>query len=314
MCVTDPDFDSPSERPRFRRRTLARLTPAAGWQFKTAKICGAVNLGYLSFPTCGQKNVPYYEKAEAAFAKLFDAARAKDELQFALSLMSEFRGSRDAGWSSAEEADRAFGDYLEFLCGPSSRLKLRVALGFYCHLAEASGFYEIPKNMLGVAEGIGHSITPFSHLVEQNRVTGNEIAPNANKVIKDLAGHAKNIGHNELAEVFRDAFDPDLRNAYAHADFVVWNKGIRLNLKLGIPREVPFADFEVLLERGLNFFHLLRQIVDQSMLSYSPPRKIAGRLGDGPIGEWTIACDPEQGIFDVSGGVPGPAPQGGKVD
>jgi hypothetical protein len=41
------------------------------------------------------------------------------------------------------------------------------------------------------------------------------MAPNANRIMKDLIGHAADLGLAELAEVFRDAFDPDVRNAIA---------------------------------------------------------------------------------------------------
>ncbi len=107
-------------------------------------------------------------------------------------------------------------------------MKCRVALSFYCHLAEASGFYEVPKNMLRIAGGESHVLWPFINLVQSHKQTGDRIAPNANKVLKDLTGHAKELGFDELAEVFRDAFDPDVRNGYAHADYIVWNDGLRL--------------------------------------------------------------------------------------
>src|SRR5882724_10965490 len=120
------------------------------------------------------ENERFYEKADSSLRSLFGAARVRNELHFALSLNPEIRGARDAGWFSAQEVHTAFSDYQGFLQeGESSRLKTRVALGFYCHLAEASGFYEIPKNMLRVAEGQLYNTEPFHDLVEVNRRTGN---------------------------------------------------------------------------------------------------------------------------------------------
>jgi hypothetical protein len=88
------------------------------------------------------ENERFYEKTDNALRNLFDAARVRNELHFSLSLNPEIRGARDAGWSSAQEVHTAFSDYQGFLQeGEPSRLKTRVALGFYCHLAEASGFY-----------------------------------------------------------------------------------------------------------------------------------------------------------------------------
>ena len=75
--------------------------------------------------------------------------------------------------------------------------------------------------MLRVVGGQPYNLWPFQDLVETHRKTGAVIAPNANKVLRDPAGHAATLGLSELAEVFRDAFDPDIRNAYAHADYII---------------------------------------------------------------------------------------------
>jgi hypothetical protein len=91
---------------------------------------------------------------------------------------------------------------------------------------------------------------PFQELVERHRPRGEIIAPNANRIIKDLIGHASELGLTELAEVFRDAFDPDVRNAVAHADYIIWPDGLRL--RRGWPREIPWEDFTALVDRGLN--------------------------------------------------------------
>ncbi len=94
-------------------------------------------------------NTSFYEKTERAFRQLFDAALEKYELHFAMSLMPELRGAQDFGWNTAYEAETAFNEYLDFIDklenGP---MKCRVALAFHSHIAEAAGFYEVPKNML----------------------------------------------------------------------------------------------------------------------------------------------------------------------
>jgi len=250
-----------------------------------------------------RENDAFYEKTERAFLNLFEIAKRKNELHFALSLNSEFRGMQDPGWSTADDAQVAFHEYLEFLKeGKLTPLKVRVALAFYCHLAEASGFYEIPKNMMRIVEGERYNMVPFRKLVEKHRHTGNRIAPNANKILRNLAGHAETIGFQELAEVFRDAFDPDLRNGYAHADYIVWSDGVRLRKRNGgFPRVVSYAEFQARFDRGINFFHILRQTVDESISSYNPPKVIRGQLADEPEGNWTIHFDPEQKSFSISG-------------
>lgn len=185
-------------------------------------------------PSLKEQNEAFYEKAEAALRELFEAAKAKHELHFAMALMPEMRGMQDAGWNTADETQHAFHEYLEFLQElEPNRMKWRITLGFYCHLAEASGFYEVPKNMLRISEGGSHVLWPFMDLVQEHRQTGNRIAPNANKVLRDLAGYAKTLGFDNLAEVFRDAFNSDVRNGYSHADYIVWQDGLRLPKRNG---------------------------------------------------------------------------------
>lgn len=252
-----------------------------------------------------QTNEEFFERADRAFRKLFDAARAKDELHFAMALMPELRGMQDAGWSTAAETQHAFGEYLAFLEKlEDEKMRCRVALSFYCHIAEASGFYEVPKNMLRIAGGEGHVLWPFMELVQTHKLTGDRIAPNANKVLKDLAGHAKDLGFEELAEVFRDAFDSDIRNGYAHADYIVWNDGLRLPKRNGgYAKRISWEEFNVIFQRGINFFYILRHVVGEYIRSYDPPKTIKSRLQkNDPETAWTIYSDPKTGSFGITSG------------
>lgn len=250
------------------------------------------------------ENEPFFEKTERAFRDLFERARTKNELEFAFSLNPEFRGEQDAGWSTADDAHLAFNKYLAFLQDGTAftPIKARVALAFYCHLAEASGYYEILKNMLRVVDGQPYNLWPFQDVVEKHKQTGAVVAPNANKVLRDLTGHAATLGLSELAEVFRDAFDPDLRNGYAHADYIVWGDGIRLRKRNGgVPRKVLWPEFQARFDRGVNVFHILRQIIEEYVSSYNPAKQVRGRMTGEPERIWTIHFDPEKRTFGISG-------------
>lgn len=142
---------------------------------------------------CGLKS--YVERCGQAIGELFDAARVKEEVQFAMALTPEFRGEQSPGWCTSEEVYRALEQYLEFLKGiDPSPIKIRIALALYAHLSEASGFYEIPKNMMRIASGHDYNILPFQHLVTTHARRGSIISPNANRVMKDLLGHADELG------------------------------------------------------------------------------------------------------------------------
>lgn len=249
-------------------------------------------------------NEEFYEKTERAFRNLFDAARINHELHFAIALMPEMRGMQDASCNTAAETQQAFDEYLDFLeKQEDSPMKCRVALSFYCHISEASGFYEIPKNMLRIAGGESHMLWPFKDLVALHKQTGDRIAPNSNKVLKDLSGHAKVLGFDELAEVFRDAFDPDVRNGYAHADYTVRNDGLRLPKRNGgLSRCITWEEFHAIFERGINFFHILRRLVGEYIHSYDPPKTIKARLQNEPETNWTIYWNPKEKAFGFTSG------------
>ena len=101
--------------------------------------------------------------------------------------------------------------------------------------------------------------------------------------------------------MFRDAFDQDIRNAYVHADYVVWVEAIRLGVRHGPLREISYAKFAALFERGTNFFEILRQLVQEYVTSYDPPKVIRATLADEREGDWTIAYDPQKRTFSISG-------------
>jgi hypothetical protein len=256
-------------------------------------------------------NHAFFEKAERSLRELFDRAQASHELHFAMALMPEFRGEQDAGWSTADESVRAYDEFAELVRSlPKTLGRVRVVLAFYMHVAEGAGFYEIPKKLLLTIEGRGNNMWPFQNLVERHRASGEIIAPNANQIMKDLIGHASELGLTELAEVFRDAFDPGVRNAVAHADYIIWPDGLRLRRRNGgWPREIPWKDFTSLTDRGLNLFAFIRHLSDEYVHSYATPKTIRSRMNKNePLTDYTIYYQPTTGAFGFITGRHPPPP------
>lgn len=69
----------------------------------------------LQNPSLAEKfqleNEAFLAKAEMALTRLFEAAKNKNELHFALSLTPEFRGLQGPGFNSANESFAAIQDY-----------------------------------------------------------------------------------------------------------------------------------------------------------------------------------------------------------
>ena len=161
------------------------------------------------------------------------------------------------------------------------------------------------KNMMRIASGGDYNLWPFQHLVAQHAVTGARIAPNANKIMKDILGHADDLGLEKLKALVLETFDPELRNGYAHADYIVWTDGIRLRKRNGgHPSIVTFDEFEIKLNKAIVFFQSLRESIGQAMRSYSPAKRVIGRLNnDDPAMPTIIGFDEATGSFSIRSGL-----------
>lgn len=233
----------------------------------------------------------YADRALLAHRRLFEAARETDELQFVLCLFQEMRGMREFGWSTADESRVAFRQYIKHLEGLSNSdpMAVRISLSLYSYLSESAGVYETPKNMLRIVTGGYHHSMPFRDLVAQHKLTGERISPNANRIMKDILGHANEAGHDDLSSVIQEAFDPDIRNGYAHADYVVSQEGIRLPRRNGGSfRVVDYASFATLINKSVAFFEVLNHLVQESMESYTEPRLVFGKLNSVDPAMWAV--------------------------
>jgi len=253
-----------------------------------------------------QDFLSHVQRCREALGQLFDAAKAKEEMQFAMALNPEFRGMQDAGWSTAFEASRALDEYMGLLNElPPGSIKIRVALSLYSHVSEAAGFYEVPKNMMRIASGDDYNLWPFQHLVARHAATGSAISPNSNKVMRDLLGHADELKLESLKAVILENFDPDLRNGYAHADYVIWQDGIRLPKRNGGRAvTISFDDFTWKLNKAVGFFQALREYIMECVKSFDPPRRIMGRMNKSdPVLPAEISYNPTTGAFSIRTGL-----------
>jgi hypothetical protein len=96
----------------------------------------------------------------------------------------------------------------------------------------------------------------------------------------------------------------DARNAIAHADYTLVRDGMRLRRRNGGQvRAVPWKEFDPLISRGLNLFSFIRQIIEEHVRSYHPPKAIKSRMNfNEPPQDYTIYYDPSTGSFDLTSG------------
>jgi hypothetical protein len=144
-----------------------------------------------------EENRKFLDQAEPALRLLFLRAKQADELNFAASLSPEFRPYRQ---NSAVDAQYAFSDYASFLSRDvEPDIRPRVALAFYAHLAEASGFWEVAKNLIGVAQGQKFNVMPFAQFTAKYGASEGSPIPNANRLLRSLVKSSSEAG---LPDVF----------------------------------------------------------------------------------------------------------------
>jgi hypothetical protein len=88
---------------------------------------------------------------------------------------------------------------------------------------------------------------------------------------------------------------------------VLWNGELRLrNRNGGTAGKLSVEEVNAALTRGMGFFQVLREYNAASMQSFNPAKEIVGRLSANFPMPWTVYCDPEKGIFQISGSSPVP--------
>jgi hypothetical protein len=256
-----------------------------------------------SFDSEDSETAAYAAECASLWSSIFNQAKEKHLLHFALALNPEFRGMQSAGWSTAREAFIALDQYVDHVNTlPTSPIKIRILLALYSHLWESSGFYEVPKNMLRIISEEGYSWLPFNHISKPHTSSGEIIAPNANRIMKDLIRHANSLGFNNISSLISSAFDAGLRNGFAHADYIVSSDGVRLRRRNGgNPYVVPYDIFVQKINKSIVFFESLRDEISTSREAFVEPSRLRAAMSPHePKMPWIISYDPATRSLSIS--------------
>jgi hypothetical protein len=118
--------------------------------------------------------------------------------------------------------------------------------------------------------------------------------------MKNLVGHAKALGRDDLAAVLSEAFDAELRHAFAHADYVIWTDGVRICGKhFTRKRLITFPDFQALVNRGAGFVTTLRSVMATYVRHYATPRVIDGSFSRLPGDKTLVTYNTDTGVFGI---------------
>jgi hypothetical protein len=217
----------------------------------------------------------------------------------------------DPGWDPLGETHTIIEDMLGLIQGPlREHTRVRLALLTYCHLIEVDAIYNILKNMLRVIEGERYSIEPFwgryrskSKKKEKSRLEG-VIPPSAKIVVTDLREHARRLGEDDLADVIEQMFDDEVRNAFFHSDYILYQDEFRsweAKFQTGnvISSSMKIDRLADLINRGLGFYKAFMTCYKQHIRSYTKPKQVTGRIFSDQTarGKITLLANAKRGLY-----------------
>jgi hypothetical protein len=233
---------------------------------------------------------------------LFAFVREINELDMAGALFQEFRGMQAVGWRTVLTAHEVFKEMRELV---SSGRKLTTAeyrqfLCLYVQLSEAGGIYETLLNLIGVAQSKPYNMWPFQDLVKSRNAPRRVIGPNSNAMFRKLSEESNSIGMNKLSLLLEMAFRDDIRNGISHADYIIWDDGLRLPKRNGGSSvTLTHAAVRDALNIGMLFFELFDRLQGDAMSKYRPAKEVVGQFSENPPMLYTVEFH-KDGMFSIS--------------
>ena len=145
-------------------------------------------------------------------------------------------GMKNTGWESHYESLSFLKDFkaLGEIDLPADKFpdqaqtRTRLALISYCHVIEMNLPYELLANLLRLRLGQKYAIDPFAHLRTPKKLNEGGVKRIVKmmpvfpeKKIKEIEEMSANAGMPEVGTALRGIYDPIIRNAVYHSDYVV---------------------------------------------------------------------------------------------
>jgi hypothetical protein len=238
---------------------------------------------------------------------LFDKAKAKDEFEFAFTLM-RFQGVQDAGWDALKEADYLYQDVVGLLQSPiKQETKVRLALLLYGHITEIDAVHLVIHNMLRVIAGERYSAFPFQSLVRKRKNSFLDSVPPSSKAkVKFIRDYAETLGESEIIAVLDEVYNEALRNAFFHSDYILYNNELRSHnswfehANNTRSQVMTGQELQDQLNAAINFFQAFMRIYIRSIRSYKENKRVTGRFGqNGEVVPMMLLGDKKYGLHGV---------------
>jgi hypothetical protein len=173
-------------------------------------------------------------------------------------------GMEDRGWDPLLESRATLEDLNSIMQMKLSTKKFsnpemtkwRLGLQMYSHMVEMDAPYEVITNLLRFHLGYGYSPNPFFQFLnkeEQKNFARRGIYPAGKiKIIKKLSDEAG----LKIGKIFDEFYDPKLRNAISHSDYVITDTEFRVRNGTGAwgAYSVPLEKLNDIITRSKAFY------------------------------------------------------------
>jgi hypothetical protein len=213
---------------------------------------------------------------ETEIERLFQESRGKDELSFLFAALGFNSGEEDAGWQPIQESQALARDLVGLINSPlHDGAKVRLALFLYCHITEANYIYHCLFNMLLTVDGQQPKVFNFLDKYRHG------IAPSFSVKLGEIRALASKLHFADLSKVFDEIVRTDIRNAFFHSDYILFDRELRLKHRGSEYASIPFEDITDLLGKSLDFFYGFLALQMKALRSFPKGYKITGRNRPG---------------------------------
>lgn len=224
--------------------------------------------------------IDYY----VAMDEIFQKAKERDEFEYICSLL-RIRGMEDAGWDPLAESHAAINDYIALIQSPlRDIIKVRLALLTYCHITEVDALYDMLANMLRTIRGDRCSMVPFIDYTSAMKIK----VRSPKQKIRALTSMERELGRDSLGHAFTSFFDDEIRNAFYHSDYTIYENEFRYRKRwsrqMRVPSALPVDEVMKKAQNGINFYLAFMRLYDDHRLRYKEPKILKGRIGSD--GSW----------------------------
>lgn len=234
-----------------------------------------------------------YENIYQSFKDLFDKAKAKDEFEYCCALL-RIRGSEGPGWDIVQESNTLLTQILLFVNAPINHgFQVRLLLLAYCHALEMNFTYDMVANMLQISQGERYCTNWFDAEI----ISAKKSAIYPIEKIEKIEQWAQSFNQKEIGEILREMLLKDIRNTFAHSDYILYGDELRIVQMGELPKVHKLQELIPKLEFGINIVLMLIALTRERILSYKENKRVFSRLSENDtFFDMELVADPNFGL------------------